>query len=75
MSTALRYSLQQPGAPALALEVPQGGVTRAHLPDPQSKARFIAAVAKARCGDGEALELLGEPVESIDSAARIAIKT
>ena len=70
MSSALRYSQQQPGAPELALEVPQGGVTRVHLPDPQSKARFVAAVANARCGDGEALELLGEPVEGLDSAAR-----
>ena len=70
MSAALRYSLQQPGAPGFVLEVPQGGVTRAHLPDPQSKARFIAAVAKARCGEGEALELLGEPVDAIGSAAR-----
>lgn len=59
MSAALRYSREQPGAPGLALEVAQGSVTRAHLPDPLSKARFIAAVANARCdGDGEALELL-----------------
>lgn len=71
MSAALRYSREQPGAPALALEVAQVGVTRAHLPDPQSKARFIAAVANARCdGDGEALELLGEAVVRLDSAAR-----
>lgn len=73
MSTALRYSRQQPGAPELALEVPRGGVTRAHLPDPQSKARFIAAVANARCGDGEALELLGEPVERLKGAARMRL--
>ena len=71
MSAALRYSRQQPGAPELALEVAQGSVTRAHLPDPQSKARFIAAVANARCdGDGEALELLGEPIVRLDRAAR-----
>ena len=71
MSAALRYSRQQPGTRELALEVAQGSVTRAHLPNPQSKARFISAVANARChGDGEALELLGAPVASLDSAAR-----
>ena len=70
MSTALRYLCRQPGAPAFALEVPQGAVSRAHLPDPRSRERFIAAVAEARCGDGEELELLGEPVAGLDNAAR-----
>ena len=70
MSDALRYALRQPGSPEIALAVPQGGVSRVHLPDPQSKARFIAAVAKARCEDGEELELLGEPVERLKPAAR-----
>lgn len=70
MSAALRYSRTPPGAPAFALEVPQGVVARAHLPDPQSRASFVAAVAKARCGEGEALELLGEPVASLRAAER-----
>ena len=70
MSIALRYLCRQPGAPAVAVEVPQGAVSRAHLPDPQSSARFIAAVAEARCEDGEELELLGEPVTGLSNAAR-----
>lgn len=70
MSAALRYLCRQPGAPAVAVEVPQGAVSRAHLPDPQSCARFIAAVAEARCEDGEELELLGEPVTGLNNAAR-----
>jgi ABC-type transporter Mla maintaining outer membrane lipid asymmetry ATPase subunit MlaF len=70
MSAALRYSLAQPGARELALEVPEGAVVRAHLPDPQAKSRFVAAVAKARCQDGESLELLGENVAALDRAAR-----
>lgn len=70
MSTALRYSRRQPGASELALAVPQGAVNRAHLPDPQSRAHFIAAVAKARCDHGEELELLGEPVAGLSRAAR-----
>ncbi len=70
MSTALRYACRQPGAPAFALEVPEGAVSRAHLPDPHSSERFIAAVAEARCEEGEELELLGEPVAGLSSAAR-----
>jgi len=70
MSDALRYSLRQPGSPEIALAVPQGGVSRVHLPDPQSKARFIAAVAKARCEEGEELELLGEEVSRLNPAGR-----
>ena len=70
MSAALRYSLAQPGAPEFSLAVPEGSVVHAHLPDPQAKARFVAAVAKARCQEGESLELLGENVEQLRGAAR-----
>lgn len=70
MSAALRYSLAQAGAREFALAVPQGGVLRAHLPDPQARSRFVAAVAKARCQDGESLELLGEDVAALRGAAR-----
>ncbi|MGQ0545632.1 MAG: hypothetical protein ACT4P3_09905 [Betaproteobacteria bacterium] len=70
MSAALRYSRQQPAGPELALEVPRGAVTRAHLPSPEARSRLVAAVCKARCDEGEQLELLGEPVGALDSAAR-----
>ena len=46
MSAALRYARTQP---AIALEVPEGGVSRVHLPDPESRERFVAAVATAQC--------------------------
>ena len=62
MSAALRYARTQP---AIALEVPEGGVSRVHLPDPESRERFVAAVATAQCEADDELELLGEPVERL----------
>jgi ABC-type transporter Mla maintaining outer membrane lipid asymmetry ATPase subunit MlaF len=41
-----------------------------HLPDEGSKAHLVTAVLKARCEDGEELELLGEPVRNLKPAAR-----
>ena len=70
MTSALRYSRKQPGGPGLAVAVAPGEVSRAHLPDPLSRARFVAAVAKARCDRDEELELLGEPVPGLSGAAR-----
>lgn len=71
MSPALRYSLRLPGGAPLSVEAPVGAVTRVHVRDPRAKARFIAAVAKARCDtEGEALELLGEPVSGLKDGAR-----
>lgn len=71
MNEALRYSAPRTEGGSLALVAPQGAVTRAHVPDPRAKSRFIAAVAKARCdAAGEALELFGEPVAGLKEAAR-----
>ena len=71
MSDVLRYSASLSSGAALALAAPQGAVTWVRVPDPQARARFIAAVAKARCdGEGEALELFGEPVAGLRDAAR-----
>lgn len=71
MSDALRYSVTHAHGASLHLTAPAGAVTRVHLPDPRAKARFIAAVAKARCdADGQTLELLGEPVSGLRDAAR-----
>jgi ABC-type transporter Mla maintaining outer membrane lipid asymmetry ATPase subunit MlaF len=70
MSAALRYSRRHPDGAALALEVAQGAVMRAHLPSPEARSRFVAAVAKARCEEDEELELLGEPVGALDGPRR-----
>lgn len=67
MSAALRYARAQP---AVALEVPPGGASRVHLPDPQSRERFVSAVATARCSGDEELELLGEPVGRLSEKQR-----
>lgn len=67
MSAALRYARAHP---AIALHVQPGGVSRVHLPDPQSRERFISAVATARCDAHEELELLGEPVGRLSGKQR-----
>lgn len=67
MSVALRYARAEP---AIALEVAPGGVSRVHLPDPQSRERFVSAVATAHCDAGEDLELFGEPVRRLSGKQR-----
>lgn len=67
MNAALRYARAQQ---ALVLEVPPGGVTRLHLRDPETRERFVAAVATARCDAGDELDLLGEPVGRLSERQR-----
>jgi predicted ABC-type transport system involved in lysophospholipase L1 biosynthesis ATPase subunit len=58
----------------LYVGAPQGGASRVHLPDDDAKARFLTALLKAKCEPGEELELLGEPVGSLDGAARARLR-
>ena len=71
---ALFYSLQE--APRhLRVELPRGGVARAHMPDRASKQRFVGAVLEARCeATGEELELLGEATAQLDAEARRGLR-
>ncbi len=66
---ALRYA-RKTTQREVTLAVPRGSVRRVHLPDEGSKAHLVTAVLKARCEDGEELELLGEPVRNLKPAAR-----
>ena len=66
---ALRYA-RKTARREVTLAVPLGSVRHAHLPDEGSKAHLVTAVLKARCEDGEELELLGEPVRQLKPAAR-----
>jgi ABC-type transporter Mla maintaining outer membrane lipid asymmetry ATPase subunit MlaF len=66
---ALRYE-RSAGPHEVTLAVPRGSVRHVHLPDEESKAHLVTAVLKARCEEGEALELFGEPVRSLKPAAR-----
>lgn len=72
MSQALRYALRHHSG-AITVAVAQGAVSRVQLPDPQSKSRFVAAVAKARCDNGEELEMLGEVVGRLRQSARLRL--
>ncbi len=66
---ALRYA-RKTAQREVTLAVPRGSVRHVQLPDQGSKAHLVTAVLKARCEDGEELELLGEPVRSLKPAAR-----
>lgn len=58
----------------LYVGVPEGGVSRIHLPDDVAKARFVTAVLKAKCEPGDELELFGEPVAGLTAAARARLR-
>ena len=50
--------------------VPQGAVTRVHVPDDDAKAHLMTAVLKARCEPGEELELFGESAAGLPRPRR-----
>jgi len=71
---ALRY---RRGGPKheVAVAVPLGSVRHVRLPDDESRAHLVTAVLKARCEEGEELELFGEPVNELKPAARERVRT
>lgn len=67
---ALRYDLRREGRPVVSVVVPSGGTQRVRLPDSEARARLVAAVLSTRCAANEEMELFGEPVRGLKSAAR-----
>jgi phospholipid/cholesterol/gamma-HCH transport system ATP-binding protein len=68
--TALRYVLRRAGGEPISITLPAAAVGRVCMPDPESKARLVAAVLNARCRSDEELELFGENVTGLDAARR-----
>lgn len=68
--TALHYVLRREGREPVSVAVPPASVSRICMPDPESKARLVAAVLNARCRSDEELELFGESVAALDAARR-----
>jgi ABC-type transporter Mla maintaining outer membrane lipid asymmetry ATPase subunit MlaF len=62
--------LRRIGRDQLYVGAAAGAVSRVHLPDDEARARFVAAVLKAKCGPAEELELFGEPVGGLSARAR-----
>jgi ABC-type transporter Mla maintaining outer membrane lipid asymmetry ATPase subunit MlaF len=54
----------------VALTVPQGEVTRVHLPDEDAKAHLVTAVLKARTQPEEDLELFGRRATELEPRER-----
>ena len=70
---AVRY-LRRVGRDELYVDVPAGAVRRVHLPDDESKERFVGAVLKAKCAPEEELELFGEPVARLSVHGRARMR-
>jgi len=58
----------------VVLSVPQGQVTRAHLPDEASKAHLVTAVLKARTQPEEELELFGLKTDELKPRERKTVR-
>src|SRR6202008_2931069 len=71
---ALRYSRSTPRHD-VQVSVPQGAVTRLHLPDDDAKAHLVTAMLKARTEPGEDLELFGESTAALDTRQREKIRS
>lgn len=67
--TALHYERKDAQHPVV-LTVPQGQVSRAHLPDEDAKAHLVTAVLKARTGTAEELELFGVKIHHLKPRER-----
>lgn len=59
----------------VVLTVPQGQVTRVHLPDEDSKAHLVTAVLKARTQPEEELELFGVKTGELKPRERKQVRT
>jgi ABC-type transporter Mla maintaining outer membrane lipid asymmetry ATPase subunit MlaF len=66
---ALHYERKGTQHPVV-LTVPQGQVSRAHLPDEDAKAHLVTAVLKARTGTAEELELFGVKIHDLEPRER-----
>jgi ABC-type transporter Mla maintaining outer membrane lipid asymmetry ATPase subunit MlaF len=58
----------------VVLSVPQGKVTRVHLPDEDSKAHLVTAILKARTEPEEELELFGRKTAELKPRERKQIR-
>ena len=71
---ALRYSRKTPRHD-VRVSVPQGAVTRLHLPDDDAKAHLVTAMLKARTEPGEELELFGESTAALATRQRDRVRS
>lgn len=71
---ALRYA-RKTSRHDVAVAVPRGSVRHVRLPDDESRAHLVTAVLKARCEQGEELELFGEPVDELGAGARERVRS
>jgi ABC-type transporter Mla maintaining outer membrane lipid asymmetry ATPase subunit MlaF len=58
----------------VVLSVPQGQVTRVHLPDEDAKAHLVTALLKARCEPEEELELFGAKTDELKPRERLQLR-
>ena len=58
----------------VVLSVPQGKVTRVHLPDEDSKAHLVTAILKARTEPEEELELFGQKTAELKPRQRKQVR-
>ena len=58
----------------VVLTVPQGSVTRVHLPDEAAKAHLVTAVLKARTQPEEELELFGMNTAELEASSRKQVR-
>ena len=58
----------------VVLTVPQGQVSRAHLPDEDAKAHLVTAVLKARTQPEEELELFGQKTAELEPRERKQVR-
>ena len=72
---ALRYVLRREGGEPVTVAAPAAAASRVCLPDPEAKARLVAAVLSARCRADEELELFGESVAVLDASRRERLRS
>ena len=74
MSTPAVHYERKTSQHHVVLTVPQGKVTRVHLPDEDSKAHLVTAVLKARTESEEELELFGLKTEELKPRERKRVR-
>jgi len=70
---AVHYERKTPQHHVL-LSVPQGAVTRAHLPDEEAKAHLVTALLKARGEPDESVELFGVSAAELKPRERARVR-
>ena len=66
--------LRRAGHGDVYVGVPAGSLSGVHLPDDDTRTRFVTALLEARCQADEELELFGEPVGALAPRARAAAR-